>query len=63
VVFPKLILIRGAFSGFSRPLRFIAQESILEIAETNLTSFYVCFIDLATRASGKAAGNMVTENR
>jgi hypothetical protein len=53
MVFPKLILVRRAFAGLSRPLRFIPQERVLKITEAYLTGLYVFFIDLTTRARGK----------
>ena len=55
MVFPKFILVRSAFGGLSRPLRFIAQECILEITKTYLTGIHVFFIDLTTRVRGKFA--------
>jgi hypothetical protein len=55
MVFPKLILVRGALGCLSGPLGFITQKSILEITEAYLAGFYVCFIDLTTRVSCKFA--------
>ena len=55
MVFPKLTLIRSAFTCLSRYQGFIAKKSIMKIPKSNFSVLDILFFDLTTRVSGPAA--------
>lgn len=55
MVFPELILIGGAFTGFCGPVGFIAQKGEMDVTQADFPAVDIFFDDLTTRVSGKFA--------